>query len=122
MSNPYDSRNPYGQSPYVAAPITPTRPKMFGSTTAHILWVLLPIVTLSLGAAIPFVVAAVKGVVRPWVAVVYGVVEIGIYITSTAMPNPEAGGDFIGLLLILLVIVSATHTGLLDSTKIRIGK
>ncbi|MCA1218807.1 hypothetical protein [Streptomyces sp. 8L] len=122
MSNPYDDRSPYGQSPYVTAPITPDRPRMFNSTTAHILWVLLPIITISLGAAIPFVVAAVKGVVRPWVAVAYGAVEIGIYITSTAMPDPQAGGDFIGLLLILLVVVSATHTGLLDSNKIRIGK
>lgn len=121
MSNPYDSQSPYGQSPYIATPM-PTRPRMFNSTAAHVLWVLLPIITLSLGAAVPFVVAAVKGVVKPWVAVLYGVVEIGIYVTSTAMPNPEAGGDFIGLLLILLVIVSATHTGLLDNDKIRIGK
>lgn len=113
--------NPYQPSPYITT-AAPDRPRMFGSSLAHVLWVLLPIVTVSLGAAVPFVVAAVKGVIRPWVAAVYVVAELAIFAGSTAMDDPSGGNNIIGLLLILLIIVSATHTGLLDNDKVNIGK
>jgi hypothetical protein len=120
MTNPY--QQPQQQSPYVTAPVMPTmRPRMFNSTVARVIWTLVPIITISIGSAIPFVVAAVKGVVKPWVAVAYVVVEVLILGISTAAA-PEGESPFIGLLLILLIATSATHTALLDSDKVTIGK
>ncbi|MGW5610139.1 hypothetical protein ACWEWI_29450 [Streptomyces sp. NPDC003753] len=111
----------YNPNPYINAPITPTRPRMFGSALARVIWTLVPIVSLSLLAAVPFVVAAVKGVIKPWLAIVYVVAEIAILVFSTAVSGNDPH-NWTGLLLILLIIVSATHTALLDSDKIRIGK
>jgi hypothetical protein len=118
MSNPYQ---PAGPSPYVNAPIPNLRPRMYGSTLAKVVWTLVPIVTISFGAAIPFVVAAVKGVVKPWVAVAYVVVEVAILGISTAVA-PDGESPLVGLLLVLLIATSATHTALLDSDKVTIGK
>jgi hypothetical protein len=110
-------------SPYINQPYTPARPRMFGSTLAKVVWTLVPIVTISLCAAVPFVVAAVKGVVKPWLAVTYVVVEIAILVIATALdPQGDSTNPMAGLLLILLIITAATHTALLDNDKISIGK
>lgn len=118
MSNPYQ---PAGPSPYVTAPMNTPRPRMFASTLAKVVWTLVPIVTLSIGAAIPFVVAAVKGVVKPWVAVGYVAIEVGV-LSAVTLVNPEGESPFVGLLLVLLIATSATHTALLDNDKVTIGK
>ncbi|WP_406353427.1 hypothetical protein [Streptomyces sp. NBC_00658] len=111
----------YNPNPYVNAPLTPARPHMFGSTLARAIWTLVPVISLSLLAAVPFVVAAVKGVIKPWLAIVYVVAEIAILVITTATSgnDPQNWG---GLLLIVLMIVAATHTALLDSERVRIGK
>ncbi|MFJ3338894.1 hypothetical protein [Streptomyces sp. NPDC086766] len=111
----------YSPNPYVNSPITPTRPRMFGSTLAQVIWTLVPLVSLSLLAAVPFVVAAVKGVIKPWLAAVYVVVEVGTLVFSTAVSGNDPK-NWAGLLFVLLMLVATTHTALLDSEKIRIGK
>lgn len=116
MTNPYQP----GPSPYVTAPLSPVgRPKMFNTKTAQIIWTLVPIVALGIAAAVPFVVAAVKGVIKPWVAAVYAAVEVAVLVAVTLVSGNSA---FVGLLLILLMVTSATHTALLDSERITIGK
>lgn len=111
----------YDPNPYVNAPLTPGRPRMYGSTLARVLWTLVPVVSLSLLAAVPFVVAAVKGVVKPWLAVAYVVAEIVVLVITTAISGSDPQ-NWAGLLLILLMIVAATHTALLDNERVRIGK
>ncbi|MFE4756017.1 hypothetical protein ACFRIB_38300 [Streptomyces mirabilis] len=111
----------YDPNPYINAPLTPARPRMYASILARVLWTLVPIVSMSLLAAVPFVVAAVKGVVKPWLAVVYVAVEVGVLVFSTAVSGHDPK-NWTGLMLVLLLIVSATHTALLDNEKIRIGK
>jgi hypothetical protein len=95
---------------------------MFNSTAAKVIWTLVPIVTISIGAAVPFVVAAVKGVIKPWVAVVYVATEVLILGISTVFVDPDQESPFVGFLLILLIVTAATHTALLDNDKVRIGK
>ncbi|MER7402293.1 hypothetical protein ABT373_07275 [Streptomyces sp. NPDC000070] len=111
-------------SPYINAPLTPTRPRMFNTTIAKGIWTLVPIVTIGLAAAVPFVVAAVKGVVKPWLAVTYVVGEIAIFLLAmTISPTgDDANSPFAGFLMIILIITAATHTALLDNDKINIGK
>ncbi|MER7574919.1 hypothetical protein [Streptomyces sp. NPDC126514] len=111
-------------NPYFNAPMNPTaRPRMYDSTLAKVVWTLVPVVTLSLAAAVPFVVAAVKGVVKPWLAITYVVAAIVVLIVATALdPQGDGTSPFAGLLLILLIITAATHTALLDNEKISIGK
>ncbi|MFF3331152.1 hypothetical protein ACFYWX_16550 [Streptomyces sp. NPDC002888] len=110
-------------NPYFDQPLTPVRPRMFNSTLAKVVWTVVPVVTLGLCAAVPFVVAAVKGVVKPWLAVGYVVAEIAIIGVAMAMdPDPDSGNPFTGFVLMLLIIASATHTALLDNEKISIGK
>lgn len=111
-------------NPYFNAPFTPARPRMFNTTIAKVIWTIVPIATLGLCAAVPIVVAAVKGVVRPWLAISYVVGEIAILlIAMAASPKPDdAGSPFAGLLLMILIITAATHTALLDNDKITIGK
>ncbi|MFH8657415.1 hypothetical protein [Streptomyces afghaniensis] len=111
-------------NPYFNQPFTPARPRMFNTTPAKVVWTLVPVVTLGLCAAVPFVVAAVKGVVKPWLAVTYAVGEIAILVVAMAVsPEPDdAGSPFAGLLLMILIITSATHTALLDNDKISVGK
>jgi hypothetical protein len=110
-------------NPYFNQPLTPARPRMFNSTLAKVVWTLVPIVTLGLAAAVPFVVAAVKGVVKPWLAVGYVVGEIVIIGVAMAIsPSPDDSNPFAGFLLVLLIITAATHTALLDNEKIAIGK
>ncbi len=108
-------------NPYINAPLAPVRPRMFGSTAARVIWTLVPVVSLSLLAAVPFVVAAVKGVIKPWLAVAYVVVEIACFaiVTATSGNDPKNWGGF---LLVILMIVSATHTALLDSERVSVGK
>ena len=118
MSNPYQPQ----PSPFVTGPLPTGRPRMFNSVAAKVIWTLVPIVTVSIGAAIPFVVAAVKGVIKPWVAVVYVAVEVLILGISTAVVGPDEEAPFVGFLLVLLIATSATHTALLDNDKVRIGK
>jgi hypothetical protein len=111
-------------SPYINAPLNPpARPRMFGSTIAKVIWTLVPVVTLGLCAAVPFVVAAVKGVVKPWLAVAYVVGEILLVGIALALdPNGDAGNPIAGFLLIILIVTAATHTALLDNEKITVGK
>ncbi|MEU8794623.1 hypothetical protein [Streptomyces sp. NPDC048643] len=110
-------------NPYLTQPLTPARPRMFNSTFAKVIWVLVPIVTAGLAAAVPFVVAAVKGVVKPWLAITWAAVEIVLYSTAFAIsPKPDDTSPVPGFLLVLLIIGAATHTALLDNDKITIGK
>ncbi|MFE9776367.1 hypothetical protein ACFYOV_32870 [Streptomyces sp. NPDC005931] len=111
-------------SPYINAPLNPpARPRMFASTLAKVVWILVPIVTVSIAAAVPFVVAATKGVIKPWLAGVYVAAEVLVLVLATALdPKGDATSPVAGLLLILLIVTSATHTALLDNDKITIGK
>ncbi len=111
----------YGPNPYLNSQIVSDRPRMFGSTLAQVVWTLVPLVSVSLLAAVPFVVAAVKGVIKLWLAAVYVVIEVGILVFSTAVSGNDPK-NWSGLLLLLLMLVATTHTALLDSEKIRIGK
>lgn len=65
--------------------------------------------------------AAVKGVIKPWVAAVYVAVEVLILGVSTAVAS-DGESPFVGMLLIFLITTAATHTALLDSDKVTIGK
>jgi hypothetical protein len=113
----------YSPNPYLNMPITPGRPRMFGSTVARVIWTIVPVISLSLLSAVPFVVAAVKGVVKPWLAITYVVGEILIIGVAMALdPDPNSGNPLTGFALMILIITSATHTALLDSEKVRIGK
>lgn len=111
-------------NPYFTQPLAPVRPRMYNSTLAKVIWTIVPVVTLGLCAAVPFVVAAVKSVVKPWLAITYVVGEIAIFVIAMVIsPNDgDAGAPFAGLLLMLLIITAATHTALLDNEKINIGK
>jgi hypothetical protein len=111
-------------NPYFNQPLAPARPRMFNNTLAKVIWVLLPIVTLGLAAAVPFVVAAAKGVVKPWLAGVYVVAEIVVFSVAFAITAgvEDNKNPFPGFLLVLLIIAAATHTALLDNEKINIGK
>jgi hypothetical protein len=111
-------------SPYINAPLNPpARPRMFNSVIAKVIWTLVPIVSLGLAAAVPLVVAAVKGVVKPWLAIAYVVVEVVVFSVALAI-SPDGTGDSAvpGFLMVLLIIAAATHTALLDSDKVTIGK
>lgn len=92
---------------------------MFNSRAAQILWTIVPIVTLGFAAAVPFVTAAVKRVIRPWVAILYVAVNVTVLVMVTVQPDEDA---FSGLLLILLIVTAATHTALLGSERVAIGK
>lgn len=110
-------------NPYFNQPLAPTRPRMYSTTLAKVIWTLVPIVTVGLAAAVPFVVAAVKGVVKPWLAVVYVVAEIAVFSVAMAIsPTGDDGNPFPGFLMVLLIITAATHAALLDNDKISIGK
>lgn len=110
-------------SPYINQPYTPARPRMFNNTLAKVIWTAVPVVTVSLCAAVPFVVAAVKGVIKPWLAITYVAAEVAVLVAATALdPKGDETSPVAGLLLILLIITSATHTALLDNDKIAIGK
>ncbi|GHA94825.1 hypothetical protein GCM10010330_56210 [Streptomyces tendae] len=110
-------------SPYLNAPLTPVRPRMYGSTLAKVVWTLVPIITLGLAAAVPFVVAAVKGVVKPWLAGVYVVGEVAFFSVALAIsPDPDDTNPVPGFLLALLIITAATHAVLLDNDRISVGK
>ncbi|EGX60127.1 hypothetical protein SZN_09401 [Streptomyces zinciresistens K42] len=110
-------------NPYFNAPLAPARPRMFASTFAKVVWTIVPVVTLGMCAAVPFVVAAVKGVVKPWLAITYVVGEIAIIGVAMAMsPDPSDSNPLAGFLLVILIITAATHTALLDNEKINIGK
>ncbi|MET9111263.1 hypothetical protein [Streptomyces zhihengii] len=118
MSNPYQPQ----PSPYVNTPLPTGRPRMFNTTAAKVIWTLVPIVTISVGAAVPFVVAAVKGVIKPWLAGVYVAAEVLVLGISTAFADPDSESPIVGFLIIMLIVAAATHTSLLDNDKVRIGK
>ncbi|MFJ6075507.1 hypothetical protein ACIQFU_32530 [Streptomyces sp. NPDC093065] len=110
-------------SPYINAPLTPARPRMYASSLAKVVWTLVPIVTLGLAAAVPIVVAAVKGVVKPWLAGVYIVGEVAVFSVAFAIsPEADDTNPVPGFLMVLLIITAATHTALLDNDRISIGK
>ncbi|MEX2970411.1 hypothetical protein [Streptomyces sp. C184] len=95
---------------------------MFNSTLAKIVWILVPIVTMGLAAAVPFVVAAAKSVVKPWVPVVYVIGELVLLGGAMAMRPADSDQPFAGFLILLLIITAATHTGLLDNPRVVFGK
>ncbi|MEV6055959.1 hypothetical protein [Streptomyces sp. NPDC052107] len=110
-------------SPYLNQPLAPIRPRMFASTPAKVIWTLVPIVSAGLAAAVPFVVAAVKGVIKPWLAITYVIGEIAVFSIAIGI-SPKANDDnpVPGFLLALLIITAATHTALLDNEKVNVGK
>lgn len=111
------------RNPYIHAPITPPRPRMFASTFAKVVWTLVPIVTLGLALAVPFVVASVKGVVKVWLAAAYVIAEITVFSLGLVVsPTDDDGNSVPGFLLTLLIITAATHTALLDHEKVRLAK
>ncbi|MGW2210631.1 hypothetical protein [Streptomyces sp. NPDC001781] len=110
-------------NPYFDQPLVPVRPRMFRNIGAKIVWTLVPLVTLGLAAAVPFVVAAAKGVVKPWLAVTYVVGEAAVFLTAyTISPDTKDDSPVPGLLLIFLMITAATHTALLDNERVGVGK
>ncbi|MGW1591780.1 hypothetical protein [Streptomyces sp. NPDC002386] len=110
-------------NPYFNQPLAPVRPRMFRSVIAKIVWTLVPIVSAGLAAAVPFVVAAVKGVVKPWLAITYVIGEIAVFSAAFAIsPDPKDDSPVPGFLMVLLIITAATHTALLDNEKITVGK
>ncbi|WP_406168342.1 hypothetical protein [Streptomyces sp. NBC_00996] len=110
-------------NPYFNQPLTPARPRMFDTARAKVIWILVPVISAGLAAAVPFVVAAVKGVVKPWLAVAYAAGEIAIFSIAFAIsPDPKDTSPVPGFLLVLLMVTAATHTALLDNDKVNIGK
>jgi hypothetical protein len=110
-------------NPYFNQPLTPARPRMFNTTIAKVIWTLVPLVTIGFAAAVPFVVAAVKGVIKPWLAAAYVAAEVVVLVLAVALdPQGNDANPVGGLLLILLMITAATHTALLDNDKITVGK
>jgi hypothetical protein len=92
---------------------------MYGSTIAKVVWTLVPVISLSVLSPVPFVVAAVKGVIAWWLAGVYIAATVTVLTVVTILPE---GNPFAGLLLILLLATAATHAALLDNPKISLGK
>jgi hypothetical protein len=113
--------SPHEPSPYFTTPVAPARPRMFNSTTAKVVWILVPILTLSLGACVPFIVAANKKVIQWWLAFVYIAAEVVILGIGTAV-DPKGDTPFFGLMMVFLIIASAVHTALLDNDSVTIGK
>lgn len=110
-------------NPYLTQPLAPARPRMYATTVAKVVWTLVPIVSLGLAAAVPFVVAAVKGVIKPWLAALYAITEITVFSVALAIsPDPDDQSPVPGFLMALLIVAAATHTALLDNEKIAIGK
>lgn len=110
-------------NPYFNTPLASTRPRMFATPKAKVIWTLVPILSAGLAAAVPFVVAAVKGVVKPWLAGAYIVGEIAIFSIAFAIsPDPKDTSPVPGFLMVLLIITAATHTALLDNERITVGK
>jgi hypothetical protein len=91
---------------------------MFANITQRVIWTLVPVLSVSLLSFLPFVVAAVKGVVKPWVAAAYVAVEVVVLIVATV----ASGATWVGLLEIVLLITAATHTNLLDEEVAKIGR
>ncbi|MGW7492133.1 hypothetical protein [Streptomyces sp. NPDC054786] len=115
------SNNPYQPNPYLTGqPIG--RPRMFNSALAKIVWILVPIITMGFAAAVPFVVAAVKGVVKPWVPLAYIAGELGLLGGAMALHPANSDQPFAGFLILALIITAATHTGLLDNPRVTFGK
>ncbi|CAL9367774.1 hypothetical protein [Streptomyces sp. enrichment culture] len=114
------AHNPH---PYLRTPLAPSRPRMFASTPAKVLWTLVPVVTLGLALAVPFVVATAKGVVKLWLAAAYVMAEITVFSLGLVIsPTDDEGSAVPRFLLTLLIITSATHTALLDHEKVRLAK
>ncbi|MET9567245.1 hypothetical protein [Streptomyces tauricus] len=110
-------------SPYINQPFTPARPRMFNTTLAKVIWTLVPILSIGLAAAVPFVVAAVKGVVKPWLAAVYVIAEVVVFSVAFAIsPDPNDTSPVPGFLMVLFIVTAATHTALLDNERINVGK
>ncbi|MFF4650731.1 hypothetical protein [Streptomyces sp. NPDC001380] len=128
MSHPYDQQpaqpwtppptnTPYGSGMPTYVP--PPPPRMFANQQQRIVWTLVPVVSFTILAWLPFVVACRKGVVDIRVPAVYGGIVAFILLFGQMLPNP---GNWIGGALIILMAVSATHTALLDSEVVKIGR
>ncbi|MEV0322672.1 hypothetical protein ACIBKX_33460 [Streptomyces sp. NPDC050658] len=102
---------------------TRTRPRMFNTPLARVIWTLVPALTIGLAAALPFVVAAVKGVVKPWLASVYVVAEIAVFVIAGATtPNEYGSSPLPGFLMALFIITATAHTMLLDNERASFGR
>ncbi|MGW1089196.1 hypothetical protein ACWD4L_23470 [Streptomyces sp. NPDC002596] len=111
----------YSPNPHINTPLTAARPRMYGSSLARVIWTLVPLVSISLLAAVPFITAAAKGVIKPWMAAVYGR-RRGRHprrLHCHLRQRPEELGRAAAH---LLISIPATHTALLDSEKTHIGK
>lgn len=110
-------------NPYFDQPSAQPQPRMFNTPLARVVWTLVPALTLGLAAAVPFAVAAVKGVIKPWLASLYAFAEIAVFsIVSASTPNDYGGSPIPGFLMTLLIMTATTHTMLLDHKKISIGR
>lgn len=106
-------------SPYFHTP-APERPRMYRSTLAKVVWTLVPVASMSLLAPLPFVVAARKGVIQMHVAIAYGAIEAMILLTSQLLGDDPR--NWTGLMLVVMMLVAAVHTALLDDERVVWGK
>ncbi|MFE5853555.1 hypothetical protein ACFQ61_10125 [Streptomyces sp. NPDC056500] len=122
MSNPHQI-NPHQTSPYIAGHIPGAgRPRMFDTTSAKVIWTLVPLVSFGLASPIPFVVAASKGVIKAWLAAAYVVTTIALYGLGTVLVPADSKSHVMGFLIVLLAATAATHTSLLDNNRMQVGK
>lgn len=110
-------------SPHLTAEAAPARPRMFATRQAKGVWVLVPVTSLGLLSALPFVVAAAKGVVRPVVPVLYGVATVLCCVPAAVVDAARDKRSLLpALLVVLLMAASSTHTALLDTGRVRLGR
>ncbi|MFD7237711.1 hypothetical protein ACFWAT_20705 [Streptomyces syringium] len=105
-------------SPYITTPV-PDRPRMYNTKIAQAIWTAVPVITIGFAAAVPFVVAAVKGVIKPWVPAVYVLAEILTFGTALALDDGgKTEHPLGGLLILALMLTATTHAALLDTCKV----
>jgi hypothetical protein len=96
---------------------------MFATGEAKAVWALVPVFSLGLLAPLPFLVATAKGVLRPVVPVVYGVLTVVLLSLIIATDAIASGGNPVGaILLAALMATAATHTAFLDAEVVRFGR
>ncbi|MFE6776360.1 hypothetical protein [Streptomyces sp. NPDC057702] len=103
---------------------------MFNGPVDKALWITLPLALAMFApyyvaflAALPFVIATNKRVVRPWVPGAYlafGLVII--LVASNRHPALDPASGPVTPLIVIYCAAAATHTALLDSPSVTIGK
>ncbi|MFB7290579.1 hypothetical protein [Actinacidiphila glaucinigra] len=112
-------------NPYLSAPAVADRPRIFADLKAKAIWIAVPVISLTLLSALPFVIAAAKGVVRPIVPIVYGAATVATLLIAVAVDaaaGPGNNSPIPGFFLVMLMAVAATHTALLDTEYIKFGR